>query len=75
LEVMVHEIGRGEQTSGGWSFTLEFKEKLRNPTPQRTCCEILRGVSNIDSFCFGTKLLGDVNRILLDQEQKSSLYI
>jgi hypothetical protein len=59
----------------GWSSTLEFKEKHRNPSPQRTCCEILRGVSNIDSFCFGTKSLGDVNRILLAQEQWRSLYV
>jgi len=53
----------------GWSSTLEFKEKYLNPSPQRTCYEILRGVSNIGSFCFGTKSLGDVNRILLAQEQ------
>ena len=60
---------------GVWSSTLEFKEKHRNPSPQRTCCEILRGFSNIDSLCFGTKSLRDVNRILLAQEQWRSLYI
>jgi hypothetical protein len=59
----------------GWSSTLEFKEKHRNTSPQRICCEILRGFSNIDSFYFGTKSLGDVNRILFAQEQWRSLYI